>query len=53
MQRYLAVSAARQRVLKLIDETLEGDEIIITKLFSLVSSTARLPSGIYFRTATC
>ncbi len=31
MQRYLAVSEARQQFLKLVDETLEGDEIIITK----------------------
>jgi len=27
MQRYLAVSEARQQFLKLVDETLEGDEI--------------------------
>jgi antitoxin YefM len=31
MERYLAVSEARQQFLKLVDETLEGDEIIITK----------------------
>jgi antitoxin YefM len=31
MQRYLAVSEARQQFLKLVDEILEGDEIIITK----------------------
>ncbi|MBV8772957.1 MAG: type II toxin-antitoxin system Phd/YefM family antitoxin [Deltaproteobacteria bacterium] len=31
MQRYLAVSEARQQFLKLVDETLERDEIIITK----------------------
>jgi antitoxin YefM len=31
MQRYLAVSEARQQFLKLVDETLDGDEIIITK----------------------
>jgi antitoxin YefM len=31
MQHYLAVSEARQQFLKLVDETLEGDEIVITK----------------------
>ncbi len=31
MQRYLAVSEARQQFLKFVDETPEGDEIIITK----------------------
>src|SRR5262249_23495384 len=31
MQRYLAASEARQQFLKLVKETLEGDEIIITK----------------------
>jgi prevent-host-death family protein len=31
MERYLAASEARQQFLKLVDETLEGDEIIITK----------------------
>ena len=31
MQRHLAVSKARQQFLKLVDETLEGDEIIIVK----------------------
>jgi antitoxin YefM len=31
MQRYLAVSEARQQFLKLVDESMEGDEIIITK----------------------
>ena len=31
MQRYLAVSEVRQQFLKLVGETLEGDEIIITK----------------------
>jgi antitoxin YefM len=31
MQHYLAVSEACQQFLKLVDETLEGDEIIITK----------------------
>jgi len=31
MQRYLAVSEARQQFLKLIDEALDGDEIIIIK----------------------
>jgi len=31
MQRHLAVSKARQQFLKLVDETLEGDEIIIIR----------------------
>jgi prevent-host-death family protein len=31
MDRYLTVSEARQRFLKLVDETLEGDEFIVTK----------------------
>jgi antitoxin YefM len=31
MERYLTVSEARQQFLKLVDEVLEGDEIIITK----------------------
>lgn len=31
MDRYLTVSEARQHFLQLVDETLEGDQIIITK----------------------
>ncbi len=31
MERYLTVSEARQRFLKLVDETLEGDQIVVTK----------------------
>ena len=31
MDRYLTVSEARQHFLRLVDETLEGDQIIITK----------------------
>jgi len=31
MDRYVPVSEARQRFLQLVDETLEGDQIIVTK----------------------
>jgi prevent-host-death family protein len=31
MDRYVSVSEARQRFLQLVDETLEGDQIIVTK----------------------
>ena len=31
MDRYISVSEARQRFLQLVDETLEGDQIIVTK----------------------
>lgn len=31
MDRYVTVSEARQRFLRLIEETLEGDQIIVTK----------------------
>ncbi len=31
MERYLTVSEARQRFLKLVDEALEGDQIVVTK----------------------
>ena len=31
MDRYIPVSEARQRFLQLVDETLEGDQIIVTK----------------------
>jgi prevent-host-death family protein len=31
MDRYVTVSEARQRFLQLVDETLEGDQIIVTK----------------------
>jgi prevent-host-death family protein len=31
MERYLTVSEARQRFLRLVDETLEGDQFIVTK----------------------
>jgi prevent-host-death family protein len=31
MERYLTVSETRQRFLKLVDETIEGDQVIVTK----------------------
>jgi len=31
MDRYVTVSEARQRFLQLVEETLEGDQIIVTK----------------------
>jgi prevent-host-death family protein len=31
MERYLTVSEARQRFLKLVDEIIDGDQIIVTK----------------------
>lgn len=31
MERYLTVSETRQRFLKLVDETMEGDQVIVTK----------------------
>lgn len=31
MDRYVSVSEARRRFLQLVDETLEGDQIIVTK----------------------
>ncbi len=31
MDRYMTVSEARQRFLQLVEETLEGDQIIVTK----------------------
>ena len=31
MDRYVTVSEARQRFLQLVDETLEGDQIVVTK----------------------
>ncbi len=31
MDRYITVSEARRRFLQLVDETLEGDQIVVTK----------------------
>jgi prevent-host-death family protein len=31
MERYMTVSEARQRFLKLVDETMKGDQIVVTK----------------------
>ena len=31
MERYLTVSEARQRFLKLVDETMKGDQVVVTK----------------------
>lgn len=31
MERFLTVSEARQQFLKLVDETIEGDQIVVTK----------------------
>ncbi len=31
MDRYITVSEARQRFLQLVDETIEGDQVIVTK----------------------
>lgn len=31
MERYVTVSDARQRFLQLVEETLEGDQIVVTK----------------------
>ena len=31
MDRYVTVSEARQRFLQLVDETVEGDQVIVTK----------------------